>query len=343
MHRLDFLLKGITKDMLGIEIGPYHQPLVPKCQGYRSFSIDVFDTEALRRNAATDPAISKEQADQIEEVDLIGSAANMAELVESKGIAGQCDYVISSHNFEHIPDPIRFLQGCERALKPNGFVSMALPDKRCCYDYYRPLSMTGDFLEAYFEKRERPSHAQIFAADSLNCRLVGNNIESTSFELTTDPDLLEPNRDLKQSFENWRTSGSGPSDSYRDAHCWAMTPSSFEIVARDFHFLGLSKLGLESVSGTHGNEFYVRLVNGTPPPEASQFYECRAGLLREIATPCHNGSFKQRNADLEAEIAAIKLSRSWRWTEPLRWVRTFLGQNRSSYPAQTERTFRALS
>ena len=166
MDRRAVLLKGITKDMLGIEIGPYHQPLVPKREGYRSLSLDVFDTEALRKNAATDSAITKNEAEQIEEVDLVGSAPRLAELVETKGLVGQCDYIISSHNFEHIPDPIRFLQGCEKALKPQGFLSMAVPDKRCCFDYYRPLSMTGDLLEAYFEKRERPSRAQIFQARS---------------------------------------------------------------------------------------------------------------------------------------------------------------------------------
>ena len=45
--------------MLGIEIGPYHQPLVSKREGFRSLSLDVHDSEALRKNAAADPAISE--------------------------------------------------------------------------------------------------------------------------------------------------------------------------------------------------------------------------------------------------------------------------------------------
>ena len=61
MDRRAVLLKGITKDMLGIEIGPYHRPLVPKREGYRSLSLDVFDTETLRRNAAADSAITKKK------------------------------------------------------------------------------------------------------------------------------------------------------------------------------------------------------------------------------------------------------------------------------------------
>jgi hypothetical protein len=114
MDRRAVLLKGITKDMLGIEIGPYHRPLVPKREGYRSLSLDVFDTETLRRNAAADSAITKKEAAQIEEVDLVGSAPRLAELAETRGLLGQCDYIISSHNFEHIPDPIRSSKAARR-------------------------------------------------------------------------------------------------------------------------------------------------------------------------------------------------------------------------------------
>jgi hypothetical protein len=321
MDRREILLRGITKNMLGIEIGPYHQPLVSKDQGYRSISLDVFDAETLRKNAANDPAISEMEAERIEEVDLVGSAPRLAELVESKGLVGQCEYIISSHNFEHIPDPIRFLQGCEKALKPNGFLSMAVPDKRCCYDFYRPLSMTGDFLQAYFEKRERPSPAQIFQAESLDCRFRDNGVEAHSFDLATDPSLIEPFRHLKGSFENWQASFSAKNGPYRDAHCWAMTPSSFELFAREIHFLGLTRMGVESVDGPHGNEFYVRFVNGAPVPDEAQFHQRRAVLLREITTASDRGALHQSYAELKAEIAAIRLSKSWRFTAPLRWLR----------------------
>jgi SAM-dependent methyltransferase len=321
MDRRAVLLKGITKDMLGIEIGPYHQPLVPKREGYRSLSLDVFDTETLRRNAAADSAITKKEAEQIEEVDLVGSAPRLAEIVETKGLVGQCDYIISSHNLEHIPDPIRFLQGCEKALKPQGFLSMAVPDKRCCFDYYRPLSMTGDLLEAYFEKRERPSRAQIFQVEALDCRFRDKGVEGFSFDLGADPALIEPFQHLKGSFDNWQASFSAADVTYRDSHCWAMTPSSFELIAREIQFLGLTKLGIESVTGPHGNEFYIRFVNGAPVPESAEFYARRAALLREIASASDNGVLRRANAALKAELDAIKRSKSWRITAPLRWLR----------------------
>jgi hypothetical protein len=133
-----------------------------------------------------------------------------------------------------------------------------------------------------------------------------------------------PYQQLEGSFENWRRGNSGTDDVYSDAHCWAMTPSSFELIAREIHFLGLTKMGIESVKGTYGNEFYARLVNGEPVPERALFYQRRADLLREIAAASRGNLREQRIAELEAEIAALKSSKSWKLTAPLRRLRMAL-------------------
>ncbi len=56
-ERTSILLDGITKDHLGLEIGPYFNPLVPKSKGYNSYSIDVFNEDQLRKRALEDPWI----------------------------------------------------------------------------------------------------------------------------------------------------------------------------------------------------------------------------------------------------------------------------------------------
>ena len=257
-------------------------------------------------------------------MDLVGSATRLAEIVDAKGLAGKLDYVMSSHNFEHIPDPIRFLQGCEKALKPGGILSMALPDKRCCFDYFRPLSMTGDLIQAFFEKRDRPSSAQVFQLEALNCRHLEGGDKSITFDLATDPATIEPYQQLEGSFEQWRRGDWEANDVYRDTHCWALTPASFELMAREIHFLGLTRMEIESVEGTNGNEFYARLVNGKPVPERARFYERRAELLREIVATPPQKVLEQRIAELTAEIAALKSSRSWKLTAPLRLLRMAL-------------------
>ena len=103
--RRDRILKYVTKAMRGVEIGPYHSPLAPRREGYQCLSLDIFPAGELRRWAEDDPNISADTAARIEDVDLIGTAADIDRLVGQ----GTLEYVISSHNLEHLPDPIRFL------------------------------------------------------------------------------------------------------------------------------------------------------------------------------------------------------------------------------------------
>ena len=38
---------------------------------------------------------------------------------------------------------------------------MAIPDRRACFDYFRPLTRLSDWIQAFVEDRSRPSSAQI--------------------------------------------------------------------------------------------------------------------------------------------------------------------------------------
>src|SRR4051812_21528373 len=162
MDRRDAILKYATKQQLGIEIGPWFNPIAAKRDGYRCLPLDVFDAETLRKRAADDPNISEAAAAMIEDVDLIGSSTHIGELVRARSEAGIFDYIVSSHNFEHLPNPIRFLQGCAEALKPDGVLSMAIPDRRGCFDYFRPVTRLSEWIQASIEDRCKPSHAQAF-------------------------------------------------------------------------------------------------------------------------------------------------------------------------------------
>src|SRR5271156_5510936 len=117
MDRREQILKHVTKDKKGIEIGPWFRPLAPKREGYNSLSFDVFDMEALRKKAEQDPATPNGSVSLIEEVDILGSATDLEDAVAARGTLGTFDYIISSHNFEHLSNPIKFLMGCQKALK----------------------------------------------------------------------------------------------------------------------------------------------------------------------------------------------------------------------------------
>ena len=159
MDRKSIILRGISKSHRGIEVAPWFAPIAPKREGYQCLSLDVFDTATLRTRGAANPEIGEGRVHEIEDVDLVGSATEIASLVTAKREAGTFDYVVSSHNFEHLPNPIRFLQGCQTVLKRGGVLSMALPDRRACFDYFRPVTTTAEWIEAFTQDRRAPTPA----------------------------------------------------------------------------------------------------------------------------------------------------------------------------------------
>lgn len=113
MDRRAEILTYAGKNDRGIEIGPWFAPLAPKRDGYNCLSLDVFDTAMLRANAAADPNVDNNLIPMIEDVDIVTSSTELANEIEKRGELGDFDYIISSHNFEHIPNPIKFFRGCE--------------------------------------------------------------------------------------------------------------------------------------------------------------------------------------------------------------------------------------
>lgn len=285
MSRESTLLNGITTEQLGVEIAPWFNPIVPKRKGYRSLSLDVYDTEKLRQSAKQDPNVPDERIAEIEDVDLVGSAMDLLTLVQDRGLAGSLDYVISSHNFEHLPNPIVFLQSCEAVLKTGGIVSMAIPDKRVCFDYFRPHSTTADFLEAYFEGRTRPTQHQHFSSMASASRYFRNEMPEIAWAIEDDPQNIRPLQLMEEAFENWVRRANGVDEPlYQDAHCWCLTPAVLELILRDLFYLKVINLNIVNVEGPAGCEFFVRLQkqSNTDRPSRQDFYDRRASLLHRI-------------------------------------------------------------
>ena len=162
MNRLRKILEFCDLSGKGIEVAPYFNPAVPKRDGHDVLIMDVFDTETLRERASIDPLIPQDRLHEIEDVDLVGDASRIGDVVENTGAAGEIAYIVSSHNFEHLPNPILFLQGCYTALRPGGVLSMAVPDCRACFDHFRMPTRLSDWLMAFHENRGQPSPETIF-------------------------------------------------------------------------------------------------------------------------------------------------------------------------------------
>lgn len=306
MDRRDLILKYITKEQRGIEIGPWFSPLAPKREGYNCLTLDVFDSRELRRRTEIDADFPKDLVDQIEDVDLVGSSTHIDELVARKGGLGSFDYIVSSHNFEHLPNPIRFLQGCARVLKPGGIISMAIPDKRACFDYFRPVTALSEWIEASLENRSRPTLAQKFDETWVWAHYDDTDGKKLSFHRGASPNKVSAPLNFPRAFNEWMGRWHANDKEYHDAHCSVFTPASFELLIRDSAYLGLIPFCIIDVVETQGNEFYAHLRSIGPESARPDDYErMRNALLMRIQDEAAETSW--RHFEIGSELERLRL------------------------------------
>ncbi len=260
MDRRQEILRRIAPGTRGIEVAPWHSPIVPPGGDRAVVVLDVFDRPTLLARAEADPAIDRAAIANIGEVDLVGSACEIAELTRARfGAEARFDFVVSSHNLEHLPDPVRFLRGCEAVLTPGGVVAMAVPDKRGCFDFFRPHSGTGAWLEAFHERRDRPSFAQIFGQTAYNAAFHGRGGLTGAFTIDDNPGQITLLGDVAQAYATWRNLIDTNDTGYHDTHCWTFTPSSLELILTELILLGIIGLDIVAVTPPLGCEFFVHL------------------------------------------------------------------------------------
>lgn len=296
MTRIERLLELVDHSGTGIEIAPYFNPALPKRAGYDVLVLDVFDTARLREYARKDPMVPDARINEIEPVDLVGDASRIGEVVAQTGRAGTFDHVVSSHNFEHLPNPILFLQGVYDVLAPGGMLSMAVPDCRACFDHFRFPSRLADWLGAYHESREQPSPETVFdvmANTAFYHRGDAPPQPCCHFSLDT-PDGYRADRDLAGAFAEYERRRAGQAE-YRDSHCNVLFPETLELMLRDLRALGLIRLDVVAISQPFGHEFFVHLRKGDGAPVAmdAAFYDARQALLRRIADNMGAAPYRQ--------------------------------------------------
>lgn len=234
---------------LGLEIGPSHNPVAPKKKG---FNVHILDhaTAAQLREKYKGHEIYGVKLENIEEVDFVWHGESFQELI---GKTGCYDWIIASHVIEHVPDLISYLQQCEALLKPTGILSLVIPDKRYCFDYFSSSSSTGDVLDAYAEKRVRPSPGQIFDHFA--------NASKRNGRIAWSPGERGGADELMHTFAGAQTQWvqSVTTTDYIDAHCWRFTPASFRLLVSDLLDIGLIGLEIKAEFDTTGCEFYVSL------------------------------------------------------------------------------------
>lgn len=250
LDRVEKALALVDRDGLGLELGPSHSPIAPKRQGYRVHTVDHLTAEELRAKYTGHPV----DLQAIEEVDFVWHGEPLPELV---GGTARYDWIVASHVLEHIPDPVAFLDGCARILRPGGVLSLILPDMRCCFDQYMPLTTTGQWLDAHHQGRMRPTPGQVF--DHHADAIARQGRIAWPLGDPAAPNLVH---ELPIAADLWRRARDG--DEYIDSHLWRFVPASFRLLVQDLRDLGLTELVIKRDWDTVGHEFHAVLGTGLP-------------------------------------------------------------------------------
>jgi predicted SAM-dependent methyltransferase len=271
MSREQLVSSYISKDGLGLEVGPSFQPYFKRSAGWNVEILDHASADDLRKHYAA----MGHPIDQIEEVDYISDGRLMHDIIPHRS---RFDWIFAAHVIEHVTDVLGFFQSCEQLLKPDGVVLLAVPDKRYCFDVFRPLSTTGEVLEAHFCKRARHAPAKVF--DHFSNIAVFNGQGGWNETDTGQFWLAEHLPNAWAYFEK----AMAPGSSYIDVHGWQFTPGSFRLLLRDLHELGLLKLREKALTGGHNVEFVIALDG------SSQVYTTsRLDMLEEVQREIRNG------------------------------------------------------
>jgi SAM-dependent methyltransferase len=243
-------LTMIDRNGFGLEIGPSHNPLAPKNRGFKVHILDHCSACELREKYKEHGV----NLENIETVDFVWHGEPLHELVGKQQFY---DWIIASHVIEHIPDLINFLQECEQLLKSNGVLSLVIPDKRYCFDYFNSTTSTGELLDTFDQKRRRPSPGKVFDHFANAAKLNGQIAWPQGYT-----GAISLAHDFREAYANWEKAVT--SSDYIDVHNWRFTPSSFRLILSDLQALGLTGLVIAKEFDTVGCEFFVTLRKTSP-------------------------------------------------------------------------------
>jgi SAM-dependent methyltransferase len=252
MSRTDKILCRIDKSMKVLEIGPSFSPLVPKADGWNSYAIDHDDDEGLRAkyiNANVDLT-------RIEKVDFLWRGELLTDIMPHQH-HGTFDACIASHVIEHLTNPIETLRSLQSVIKPDGVVSLAVPDKRYCFDYFKPLSMTGDLL--YADACARRRHTRATAYTHLAYNVTHDGAIGWGQHPVNKFAFAHSLKDAKAIFDRVTEADDSP---YEDFHGWYYTPSSFRLIILELNALGVLDWMEDTFFPSSGCEFYITLTRG---------------------------------------------------------------------------------
>ncbi|HMF83037.1 MAG TPA: hypothetical protein VKI01_07160 [Acidimicrobiia bacterium] len=221
----------------GLEIGALHHPIVDRAEA-RVLYVDHADTAALREKYA-----EHQLSGDIVDVDVVWSDGRLARAL---GDRSPVDWVIASHVIEHSPNLVGWLDELADVMRDGAILSLAVPDKRYCFDIHRRETDPADVVGAWLADSRTPSLGTVY---EFYARIT--TVETTrAWAGAYDLDGTEDNVELGLE---WARKAAASKD-YFDVHCWTFTPSSFVATLSTLYRLGLTSFRVLSFTPTQFGE-----------------------------------------------------------------------------------------
>jgi len=260
-NRDDFI-NLVPKDKMILEIGPLACPTMPVNKS-NVHIVDYFSKEELQNNYKDDPNVD------------INKICDVTYVLKGKikyieVIPNIFDLCFSSHNIEHVPCLISFLNNVSSILKNNSYFFLCIPDYRYCFDHFRNPSNIFEILDSYFNNQDKPSPVNYLESKYLTCHndskkhweslhssfknTFVNINETKNFLNIQSIKIINEIKDITKIYEKCK-------NEYIDAHCWKFTPFTFRTIIDILFKTGFIELKIERVYKTlkGSNEFYVIL------------------------------------------------------------------------------------
>jgi len=260
-NRYDFI-KLVQKDKMILEIGPLAFPCMP-VNKTNVHTVDYFSKEELKENYKNDKNVDINKICDVTYV--LKNDTKYNEIIPKI-----FDYCFSSHNIEHVPCLITFLNNISSILKDESYFFLCIPDYRYCFDHFRNPSNIFEVLNSYYNNYTKPSAVSHLESTYLTCHNEStkhwetlNNSKTNIFVSINEQKTFLNNQkqkiinqieDIKQKYEKCKKE-------YIDSHCWKFTPFTFRNIIEILYETKIIDFKIERIYKTlkGSNEFYVIL------------------------------------------------------------------------------------
>lgn len=196
-HEFQTVITNIAQDIL--EIGVFDRPLFDSNKVNVQYA-DYLSTKELQDRASRIPGHHPKNVPSID-------------YQLSKGykqITKKFDIISSSHCLEHVPDLVQHLLDIGCLLKKGGALTLIIPDKSACFDYFMPESVITEVIAAHLEKRTKPTLRSVIEHRAYIVNFPVPNSTQNPYTHHTN----EVRERIDQAYNEHNTMD------YVDVHCW---------------------------------------------------------------------------------------------------------------------------